>query len=224
MANYLSLDTSTEQCSIALDFQGRFFSASELTPQNHQTRLFEMIQEGMDKVGAELSDFNAIGCGIGPGSFTGVRVGIAAAQGLALGIGCPIFPMNSLDNLAASLLPAARVGKKYITCIDARMGEFYWAIYENASEESMKRLSDYRLSSAGELIANLSDIEGGAGSGIVHVDLRNDIEELGISAEAAYPEASVILNKMKMTKGDAGFIQPEEVEPMYLRNNVTHRR
>ena len=81
--NYLAIDASTEACSVALQFNDEVFSRYELCPQSHSLRLLPMIDEVLNEAGCKLSQLEGLIFGQGPGSFTGVRIGIGVAQGLA---------------------------------------------------------------------------------------------------------------------------------------------
>lgn len=81
----LAIDTATEACSVALWNDGTVNAHFELCPREHTQRILPMVQDILTTSGTSLTDINALAYGRGPGSFTGVRIGIGIAQGLALG-------------------------------------------------------------------------------------------------------------------------------------------
>ena len=118
----LAIETSTEFCSVALICDGQLISRGELAPRRHTEMLLPMCDEVLAEAGVTRSQLDAIAVGRGPGAFTGVRLAISAAQGIALGIDRPIVAVSSLAALA---LGAPDNGAPSMAIIDARMGEIY---------------------------------------------------------------------------------------------------
>ena len=99
--NILAIDTAFAACSVAIaGREGLSVHRHEPMTKGHAERLFPMIREVMDEAALEFRDIDAVAVTIGPGSFTGVRVGIAAARGLALATGLPTLGATSLATLA----------------------------------------------------------------------------------------------------------------------------
>ena len=124
----LALDTSTPRGSVAL-LQGQEL-ASELrlfSLETHSARLLRSIRFLLDGTGWRLTDLNLIAAGIGPGSFTGIRIGIATALGLAQALRIPFAGISGLDALARQArLPDGRLG----VVMDAQRSQVYYAEYE----------------------------------------------------------------------------------------------
>ncbi|MDI9229458.1 tRNA (adenosine(37)-N6)-threonylcarbamoyltransferase complex dimerization subunit type 1 TsaB, partial [Serratia bockelmannii] len=128
-ARILALDTATEACSAALLNQQQIYARFEIAPRDHTQRILPLVQELLQVQQLELTALDALAFGRGPGSFTGVRIGIGIAQGLALGANLPMIGVSSLATMAQGawrLTGATRV----LAAIDARMGEVYWAEYQ----------------------------------------------------------------------------------------------
>jgi tRNA threonylcarbamoyladenosine biosynthesis protein TsaB len=122
----LGLDTCLSACSVAvLDGGAVLAHASEIMARGHQERLAPMAQSVMVEAGIPFSKLQRIGATVGPGSFTGLRVGVAFAKGLASALGVPAVGVGSLEALAAeaSGLVAA--------VIDARRDQLYLQIFED---------------------------------------------------------------------------------------------
>lgn len=84
----LALDTATERCSVALLVGNTVYSRSEIAPRDHTKKVLPMVDEVLKEAGVTLQELDALAFGRGPGSFTGVRIGIGIAQGLAFGQIC----------------------------------------------------------------------------------------------------------------------------------------
>jgi tRNA threonylcarbamoyladenosine biosynthesis protein TsaB len=103
----------------------KLFSRWEEAPRDHTRKILPMVQAVLEDAGISLSDLDAIAFGRGPGSFTGVRIGISVAQGLAFGAGVPLI---GISTLAAMAQGAYRLdgAEQVLTAIDARMNEVYF--------------------------------------------------------------------------------------------------
>ena len=123
----LGLDTALPACSAALLRDGRVLaSLREPMMRGHQERLGTMVAEVMATAGARFADIDRIAVTVGPGSFTGLRVGLAFAKGLALALDRPCVGVGSLQALAAS----AATGGVVIAVIDAKRGQVYLQAFE----------------------------------------------------------------------------------------------
>ncbi|MDD5300721.1 MAG: tRNA (adenosine(37)-N6)-threonylcarbamoyltransferase complex dimerization subunit type 1 TsaB [Gallionella sp.] len=121
----LALETSTEYCSVALWQDGAVVEHCELAGQKHSEMLIAMLDKLLKDAGLGIKDMDGIAFGMGPGSFTGVRIACGATQGLAFGASLPVAGICTLQALAeASGKP------RVIAALDARMGEIYHAAYE----------------------------------------------------------------------------------------------
>ena len=96
----LAIDTATEACSVALWNDGTVNAHFELCPREHTQRILPMVQDILTTSGTSLTDINTLAYGRGPGSFTGVRIGIGIAQGLALGAELPMIGVSTLMTMA----------------------------------------------------------------------------------------------------------------------------
>ncbi|MCS5711115.1 tRNA (adenosine(37)-N6)-threonylcarbamoyltransferase complex dimerization subunit type 1 TsaB [Candidatus Berkiella aquae] len=122
---FLAIDTSTEACSAAILHANGCVWRDEMTPKAHTTLLIPMIEALLAETGLKLADMAAIAVTRGPGSFTGVRIGVGIAQGIGFGLNKPVYEISSLEALAAHTAFPGRV----IAAIDARMQEVYTATY-----------------------------------------------------------------------------------------------
>ena len=124
----LALDTVTEACSVALwTDAGCVLARFKDMGRGHAEVVLEMVNAVFSEAGVTADSIDGIAAGVGPGSFTGVRISVSVAQGLAFGAGVPVVAVTSLEALA---LQAMRGGAEHVmACLDARMGEVYWGFF-----------------------------------------------------------------------------------------------
>lgn len=128
MSYYLALDTATEACSVALSLDGKLHARFEVVDRSHTQRLLPMVKELLAEVGRPISQLDGIACGMGPGSFAGVRIGVGVVKGLALAADLPVVGVSSLAMLAQGA--HRRSGASRVAAvIDARMKEVYVGAY-----------------------------------------------------------------------------------------------
>jgi tRNA threonylcarbamoyladenosine biosynthesis protein TsaB len=134
MALILQIDTATEHASICLSKNGKPIHSMESADQkNHGSFLQPAIQEIMKKAGFKLSQLDAIAVTEGPGSYTGLRVGLASAKGLCYALGKPLITINTLQLIAVAAIQeiGAQAGEYWFApMIDARRMEVFTAIYD----------------------------------------------------------------------------------------------
>ena len=136
MENIILIETSTALCSTALVENGALTSYRESSaPKAHASLTAVFIQEMLDERGLSLADCDAVCVSKGPGSYTGLRVGVSTAKGLCFGSGKPLIAVGTLDTLVAQAAEEVAAGEgqayKYIIpMIDARRMEVYTAVFE----------------------------------------------------------------------------------------------
>ena len=151
----LGIDTSTSCGGVGLaDDQGVIADTLLNLPVTHSERLLAAIGWVLDQSSCTLTDLNAIAISLGPGSFTGLRIGVSVVKGLAFATGLPVVGVSTLDVLAAQISPTS-----YTICpvLDARKAEVYTALYRYEGEDRVKRLTSYRAMRPGELVAQIRE-------------------------------------------------------------------
>jgi tRNA threonylcarbamoyladenosine biosynthesis protein TsaB len=160
----LALDTSTEGCSAALLTPAGLIGRFEELGRGHAERILGMVDAVLGEAQLSLSMLDGIVAGIGPGAFTGVRISVAAAQGLAFGADLPVVGISTLEALAfAALGGASGGGGRALACLDARMGEVYWACFGADVVRGLRELSVPTVGRAAEV--RLAAEDGGNGDG-----------------------------------------------------------
>ena len=138
MANILNIETSTEVCSVALTSEGQVLDHREnYDGQTHATLLSQYVKEMLDYARSREVKLDAIAVSIGPGSYTGLRIGLSEAKGLAFGLQVPLIGVNTLQLLAVSTMFNHFIEDDkvlYVPMIDARRMEVYTAVYSPSLE------------------------------------------------------------------------------------------
>lgn len=234
----LAFELSTEACSVALWVDGDVRGRHEIAPRRHAELALPWAEALLAEAGIAKSQLDAVAVGRGPGAFTGVRLGVAIAQGIALALDRPAVPVSTLAALALRAVPlgAGLVdtglvddrGDRVFAAIDARMREVYVAAF--AFERGMdgglypRALDDERVQPPDAATPPGEDggwfgvgtgfaAEGGA--------LRTRLAPRLRAVDAdALPHATDVaaLAHAAFLRGEA--VAPEQLEPAYLRNQV----
>src|SRR5574337_561972 len=153
MPNILTIESATEACSAALSVDGRIMERSEIAPRRHAELILPMIESLLAEAGLARRQLDGIAVGRGPGAFTGVRLAIAVAQGLALALDVPIVPVSSLAALSQD---APDAGASILAVIDARMGEVYAGAFRRGADGLVEAMNEETIGKADELILSRS--------------------------------------------------------------------
>jgi tRNA threonylcarbamoyladenosine biosynthesis protein TsaB len=152
----LGIDTAGPAVVLGLVGQEVVLAAAKQTDQSHAASLPLMVEGLFKQAGAEFADLNGIAVGIGPGSFTGVRVGLSYGKGLAFAARCSLVGVSSLESMAVCALdcPRARAGTMVCAVINAGREQFYNALYR-VNEGGLEQVSAAALADAARLTACL---------------------------------------------------------------------
>lgn len=223
--NILALDTCTESCSAALLYQGKLFERAEMTQRGHSELILGMMDELFAEAKTSISEINAVAFGRGPGSFTGVRVGVGVAQGIAFARDIPVIPISSLAATAQGVVDTFNAD--YIAvAMDARMGEVYGASYQ--VKDGLVQLVNEEKVCPPEQFKPMSEQSWlGIGTGWAEYEsilTENFAGQLGQVNAACFPQAASII-KLAQQEAEAGRLLPaDQALPVYLRNNVAKKK
>ena len=220
MSNIIAIETATEACSAALSVDGRVVERSEIAPRRHAELILPMIESLLVEAGISRAQLDGIAVGRGPGAFTGVRLAIAVAQGLALALDIPIVPVSSLAALAQD---APDAGASILAVIDARMGEVYTGMFRRGEGGLVEAIGEETVGKADELILPQSTLWCVVGSGW---DAYRDALAARLPAPpvfadgARFPQARAVA-RLAAPQFAAGLgVPPEQALPVYLRDKV----
>lgn len=215
----LAIDTSSTACSVALADNEDLLERHEIIGNRHSRELLGFVQALLIRAGTSLYDLDAIAIGNGPGSFTGLRLGLGVAQGLAWGADLPLIPVSSLAAMAA------QSNQPYLlTAADARMGEVYWQCFKRSVSGLPAALTEPELARPTEV--SPPKIDGnwhGTGSGWVlyHSSLAPLLADERDWTGDILPRASAIARLAEQMIQTHGFDSIPPAIPEYVRNKVT---
>jgi tRNA threonylcarbamoyladenosine biosynthesis protein TsaB len=221
--NLLAIETATEACSVALIHGDEVIARSELAPRRHAERVLPMADELLAEAGIGRHALDVIAVGRGPGAFTGVRLAVSLAQGMALALDLPVVTVSSLAALALEAPDDGDDDTAILAVIDARMGEIYAASYRRDGAGGLAALDHERVCTAAALLLPEAATWQVVGSGWATYEavLR---ERLGQAPRFAdgnrYPQALHVA-ELAAREFKAGRAQPPELAlPVYLRDKV----
>jgi tRNA threonylcarbamoyladenosine biosynthesis protein TsaB len=220
-APLLAIDTAAEYCSVAVAFADRCVAHEERVGQGHSERLVPMVDEVLAEAGLRLGDCAAIAFGAGPGSFTGLRIACAVAQGLGWGAERPLLPVGNLEALAWRVKRHAPDAQRIGIANDARMHEAYWAVFD-ARTPVPGVLAGPALIAAGELAAlfRTRAVDTAAGSALTAFDgFTKALAPVRCLPELrAGAEAIAACARHALAAGKA--VPAEQASPLYVRDRV----
>ena len=222
----LAFETSAKACSVALhDGQKLLGESYQNTGLTHSQTLMTMAEDLMKTCGKAVKDVTHLAVAAGPGSFTGVRIGVAAAKGFAWGAELPVYGVSTLEAMALSL---GAFDGHVCACMDARRNQVYNAVFL-ADGGALERVSDDRAISLAELKHELEHIDGpiylvGDGAELTYRTLSGELDNLILPPEhRRHQRASgVALAALEaMERGESA--DGAALQPNYLRLSQAER-
>jgi tRNA threonylcarbamoyladenosine biosynthesis protein TsaB len=218
----LALETATEACSASLAIDGDIRERFAVAPRGHSQLILPMVDELLAEAGIALAQVDALAFGRGPGAFTGLRIAVGVAQGIAFGADLPVVPVSTLAALAQGCEADA-----VLAAIDARMDEVYWGAYRRNAAGLMQ-------ASGAETVAAPARVEVPEGADWVGAGSGWGAYEAGLSAACAghvhswhaeaLPHARDVA-RLGMAAAAAGqTVSAEQALPVYLRDEVAWQK
>ena len=222
----LAFETSAKAASVALTQDGNLLGESyQNTGLTHSQTLMVMAEDLLKQCSKTVSDLDAVAIAEGPGSFTGVRIGVAAAKGLAWGAELPCYGVSTLEAMAVSL----GIYEGYVCpCMDARRNQVYNALFY-VNQGKLERLREDRAIALADLKTELEQLNApiylvGDGSRLTHKTLSAEIPNLILPPEHRMHQRAVgvaILADAKAAAGESG--DGAALTPNYLRLSQAER-
>ncbi len=215
----LALDAATEACSVALLTNGAAITRTIESGKGNALRILRMAEEILAEGQMSLSMLDGIAASVGPGAFTGVRISVAVAQGLAFGAGLKVVPVTTLEALALQVLEGP--GSRAIACLDARMGEVYWGCFGWDGARGVLECGASRVGPPESVSLSPSGRYLGIGRGFLAYPVLATLPgvEIDASRSAALPNAREIARLGALRLAREG-IDPADLKPLYVRDKV----
>ena len=214
MERIILIETSTSLCSVALAEDGAVTAYRESSaPKAHASLTAVFVQEVLQERGATLSDCDAVCVSKGPGSYTGLRVGVSTAKGLCFGSGLPLIAVGTLDTLVAQ---AEGEYKYIIPMIDARRMEVYACVFENGAQITETEPVIVDENSFAEYLEQGPCLFIGDGAG----KCADVIKHPNVQFCQCNPKASAMLSPAMKAYNEKRFEDVAYFEPFYLKEFV----
>lgn len=214
MAYYILIHTSLDEAFVAISQDDRILGVMKnAVARNHGAFLHDAMQALMSQHHLPFSAIAAIGVTNGPGSYTGIRVGLSAAKGLAYALNIPMVPVNTLEAIAATAIrDDGGTAKAYVALIHARQYEYYAAVYDAA----LKTVSEPSLFDAREQPLQIADMDAariwGIGTGS-----WNEINEHTAAREMKEIDVAAFAKITAQYVDEGRIVCASEAVPAYLK-------
>lgn len=220
----LAIETSSDVGSVALLIEEKLEQQRIATPREQTERILPMIAELLATAGLPLASLDGIAFGRGPGSFTGLRVAAAVAQGLGLAVSLPLLPVSSLAAMAQGMWRTEQQ-ERSLVAIDARMGEVYWGAYE-IRDGVAELLGTEHLSEPASVAWTGAGTWGAVGNGFdVYAEALAGIAAAASSVQVARQPSAADLLPQALVDIRGGRTQPaEDATPVYLRDETAWQK
>jgi tRNA threonylcarbamoyladenosine biosynthesis protein TsaB len=224
MPALLSLDTSTDACSLACVMGKHTVDCHKLLPRAHNRHILAMLDEVM--AGQALTAIEGIICGVGPGSFTGLRVATGVAQGLAWSLNVPVIPFCSLMSQALAARDEEEPLDVYLlSTIAAQTGQFYWRLFD-CRGGAFEPVTEPCMGMSEHLVAKVSEC-GSQPVRIVGSAAASVLQELNASlpgetdlSPMVRPRALAALQYVLENPGRCPSLPAEHLQPLYVQTNI----
>lgn len=212
----LAIDTVTEMCSVALAVDGAFLQREELAGNRHSAMVLGMIEALLAEAEIGLRQLDLIIDDVGPGSFTGIRIGMGVAQGLAYGADLPLLGVDSLVSLAQGAREDTQL--PIFAAIDARMGQVYYARFRE-EEGRLECENGLQLDHPQAVAARPGPVYAVGSGWDSYTELIAARLEVAGSASGRFPLAVHGL-RHGLTLEPSEWVEAGALLPVYLRNEV----
>ena len=218
----LALDAATEASSVALLSNGELMVRSVDSGKSSAQQILSLVEEVLAEGQVSLAMLDGIAASIGPGAFTGVRISVAVAQGLAFGAGRQVVPVTTLEALALQVLQQPGVALACLACLDARMGEVYWGCFTADAARGVIESGALKVGPPASVASGLEGRHIGIGRGFSAYPELAQIPGVEIHSgnNLALPNAREFARLGALRLAAGGGLDPADLEPLYLRDKV----
>lgn len=213
----LSIETSGNLCGVSIYVDDtKFYTVNIFQKNAHAEKLFEGIEAAMKTASLSLKDLCAVAVSAGPGSFTGLRIGMSAAKGLAFGSGLPIIPVPTFDALALQISSYLEDGAEFIIANKVNIEEIYFAKFK-VNSNSYIFVEDLKIINREELLSGAGDhlVFGTACINCIGSNFRPDV---------SVPDPFYVAKWSRLFGQDKALLDYDYLEPNYLKNFIIKER
>ncbi|MBN1882085.1 MAG: tRNA (adenosine(37)-N6)-threonylcarbamoyltransferase complex dimerization subunit type 1 TsaB [Deltaproteobacteria bacterium] len=235
----LGVDSATPRAGVGIVEDGRLCARRVTLPdKNHSETLLSAIIEALREARLAFSDLDLLAVGLGPGSFTALRVGVSTMKALSYAHDVPLIGISTLDVLAGGLLEYAeglktagtavsttswrdmmRGGARVASVIDARRGELYSASYRLGEGDGLVRETPYRTITPGVLLDELKEPSVLVGSGCDLLERPHDRGHVVVPEEYRHPDGAVCAEMARRGFESGQLIDDRDIVPLYIRRS-----
>ena len=215
----LGVETATQQVGVAIGgHEGVLAQAHTARSRRHAENLTPAIDFVRRQARVDLREISCVAVDLGPGLFTGLRVGVAAAKAMASALRVPMIGVSSLDLVA---FPVRFSPRLIVTAIDARRGEVFYALYRQVPG-GVQRLGEPRIGTpddlASELLAAKDDILLVGDGALRYIEAFEGLSKVEVADQGlAYPSAASLVQLAHAQALREEWVKPWELTPLYLR-------
>ncbi len=229
----LSIETATQQVGVAVGTSdATLASFHESEDRRHAETLVPAIKDVCEQAQVSLADIDAVAVDVGPGLFTGLRVGLATAKAIAHACDVPMLGLTSLEVLAFS---ARDCDRNILATVDARREEIFYALYHRRSDipGAMACIEEPQVAKPDDVVKHLTDFQGAPSVQDVPSNRPSALVVVGDGAQRyhelfeavpgfdlrppLYPSSADLVELAHIHARQGGFMSPAEVVPQYLR-------
>lgn len=224
MPALLAIDTSTDDCSLACVMGEYRQEFTQRLPRAHNRHVLAMLAELMD--GRPLENLDGIVCGIGPGSFTGLRVAVGVAQGLAWALELPVIPFCSLTSQAQASLTAGSNEQDYLLSVIEAQGDLvYWRLFHRdgkhlqpATQPLLDRVDAVSAKLSRDVLGSLC-VVGASADSLAAAIAADSHQAIKIDA-GIRPNAADMIACVETDRAGYPAVSPELLQPIYIQNDI----
>lgn len=215
----LGIETSTAVCSVGLTNESGLHAERSLVESHiHSEKLLTLVRGVCEDQKITLPQIDGIAVSIGPGSFTGLRIGLSTAKGLCYALGKPLIAVPAFESVAEAVFVSHPQFGRVVVCVDAKQGDYYFGAYEKTNGT----LCEFLPVQIGTLSAALSAI---TGETMIVTDRIDEVKKIlntcgVIENILSYCRGDVIARIAIEKLKDGVKNAPENLEPMYLKDFV----
>lgn len=219
--NILAIDTATEACSVALSRNGQVHARFEVVGRAHTRVLLPMLDEVLAEADVSPAQIDLFACGVGPGSFAGVRIGVGIVKGLALALERPVVAVSSLALIAQQAFDRGARGPLAVS-IDARMGEVYFATFGRGDDGLALQTQAPLVCDPRQVPLPGGPVQGAgsgyaAAGGMLVIRFGEHLSSVDVNA---LPDAAAALRLAEAAMRNGTAQSADALEPLYVRNQV----